>query len=263
MTTQADLNAYVQQLQGLGTGQVMWMNGVPMRYTAQGMMPDPQWTQMTDALDSRPGGDGHNTPVNWQQQIQNVGGAISLNQAQQNAGYPGSTPGQVPPRGMGPGMVGNPGYNPGTTPPGGGNPPGGTTPPGGGITPPGGGNPPGGGITPPGGGNPPGTGGPPGGFPPNPIAPGLLGTAPRQWTGSPWQAGPNSVFSGSFFPAFGVQGVANYQYPAQPGGFVPRTPGTGGFNPTGGNPPGGGNRGGGGGARQRGDGGRWLTRRDR
>jgi hypothetical protein len=73
----------------------------------------------------------------------------------------------------------------------------------------------------------------------------LLGTAPRQWTGSPWQAGPNSVFSGSFFPAFGVQGVANYQYPAQPGGFVPRTPGTGGFNPTGGNPPGGGNRGGG------------------
>ena len=294
MTTQADLNAYVQQLQGLGTGQVMWMNGVPMRYTAQGMMPDPQWTQMNDALDSRPGGDGHNTPVNWQQQIQNVGGAISLNQAQQNAGYPGSTPGQrsgvpggggggtpggaivsetglggvgergllggmpsdpnrsmgpsrmpfqVPPRGMGPGMVGNPGYNPGATPPGGGNPPGGTTPPGGGITPPGGGNPPGGGITPPGGGNPPGTGGPPGGFPPNPIAPGLLGTAPRQWTGSPWQAGPNSAFSGSFFPAFGVQGVANYQYPAQPGGFVPRTPGTGGFNPTGGNPPGGNNPG--------------------
>jgi hypothetical protein len=89
MTTQADLNAYVQQLQGLGTNQVMWMNGIPMRYTAQGMMPDPQWTQMTDALDSRPGGDGHNTPVNWQQQIQNVGGAISLNQAQQNAGYPG------------------------------------------------------------------------------------------------------------------------------------------------------------------------------
>lgn len=260
MTTQADLNAYVQQLQGLGTGQVMWMNGVPMRYTAQGMMPDPQWTQMTDALDTRPAGDGRNNPVNWQQQIQNVGGSISLNQAQQNAGYPGMGPGgqrsatpggggmgpggsivsevgiggigergllggmpsdpnrsmgpsrmpyQVPPRGMGPGMVGNPGYNPGSGPTG----PGGTGP-----------------------GGPGGTGpGPTGatGSPANTIAPALLGTAPRQWTGSPWQAGPNSPFSGSFFPAFGVQGVANYQYPATPGGFVPRTPGTGGFNPVG------------------------------
>ena len=61
----------------------------------------------------------------------------------------------------------------------------------------------------------------------NPINPGLLGTASRQWTGAPWRAGQFSNFSGSFFPAFGVQGVQNYVYPQQPGGTVTRTPGTG------------------------------------
>ena len=45
--------------------------------------------------------------------------------------------------------------------------------------------------------------------------------------GAPWRAGQFSNFSGSFFPAFGVQGVQNYVYPQQPGGTVTRTPGTG------------------------------------
>ena len=61
----------------------------------------------------------------------------------------------------------------------------------------------------------------------NPINPGLLGTASRQWTGAPWRAGQFSNFSGSFFPMFGIQGVQNYVYPQQPGGTVTRTPGTG------------------------------------
>ena len=64
-------------------------------------------------------------------------------------------------------------------------------------------------------------------IPPNPFTPSVLGNAPRQWTGAPWRAGQFSNFSGSFFPAFGVQGVQNYVYPQQPGGTVTRTPGTG------------------------------------
>ena len=275
MTTQAELNAYFQQLQGLGSNQVMMIGNIPMRYTAQGMMPDPEWVRMTGELDTRPAGDGYHNPPNWANEIQQAGGALNLSQAQQQRGYPGATPGntapgqrsgvqgtgnpggtspgtiterglgvigergllggspadpnrsmgpsrmpyQPPSRSMGPGMVGNPNYIPPPSPP---SPPGGSPPP----------NP----VNPPNpGGNPPGN--PPGSVtPPNPVAPGLLGTAPRQWTGSPWQAGPNSPFSGSFFPAFGVQGVANYQYPAQPGGTVTRTPGSGGLQPTGTNP---------------------------
>ena len=61
----------------------------------------------------------------------------------------------------------------------------------------------------------------------NPINPGLLGTASRQWTGAPWRAGQFSNFSGSFFPAFGIQGVQTTSIPQQPGGTVTRTPGTG------------------------------------
>jgi hypothetical protein len=96
MTTQADLDAYFAQLQNLSrTGEVfMGAANIPMRYTALGMMPDPQWARMRAELDSRPSGDGHNTPVNLEQEIQRAGGAISLNQAQQLRGYPGSTPGQ-------------------------------------------------------------------------------------------------------------------------------------------------------------------------
>lgn len=229
MTTQADLDAYFAQLQNLSrTGEVfMGAANIPMRYTALGLMPDPEWVRMTSDLDTRPAGDGyHPNPTNWANEIQRAGGALTLNQAQQQRGYPGITQGPgmpappIPPRGMGPGMVGNPNYT--TTP---GPAPAPYVPPGG--TPP---------ANPPNpGGNPPGN--PPGGVtPPNPVAPGLLGTAPRQWTGSPWQAGPNSPFSGSFFPAFGVQGVANYRYPAQPGGTVTRTPGSGGLQPTGTNP---------------------------
>lgn len=60
-----------------------------------------------------------------------------------------------------------------------------------------------------------------------PASGGLLGTAPQQMSGSAWNAGANSNFSGSYMPAFAPRGVANYQYPSTPGGAVARTQGSG------------------------------------
>lgn len=287
MTTQADLDAYFRELQGLqGQGQIMFMNGIPMRYGANGqMVPDGRYLQMMDSLDRRGGDIGPSSP-DWAQVLQQAGGGTTLGQAQQGAGYPGKSGSSAPPpprpptqvapyipgstftgvgptsgggllggtmpggvkspvqinngadptrgtgqayvyndpfRGAGPGVIRNPGGSP---PPAGGPPP----PP---YTPPPAGGPPPPPYTPPPYLPPPPP--PPPYFPPPPPppyqnpppAPGVLGTAPQQLPGNPWVTSPWANFQGSFFPAFGVRGVPNYQYPAQPGGFVPRTPGNG------------------------------------
>ena len=63
-----------------------------------------------------------------------------------------------------------------------------------------------------------------------PIYGNPTGTGPQQFSGAPWSGGQYSNFTGSYMPATAPHGVANYQYPSTPGGFVPQSSGGNGLN---------------------------------